>query len=255
MHVDEGGGVAGGAGEELTPVEEIEQDQPTLEQLKTRWDEERSVLAMLEKAGRASGDPVLVSSRAACENARLAWQAAKGPRPQHVSLRLAEERLERAVRARDKAATELAEFEEEYEEKRGRLEAQLAEADERLRERQSKVDEIRADVGAQASSSRPRNRQTGAEFIQSFGRDFGAALAAIAEALGTESPADGQVQLLQGRLQETVAMGSGVDDFYIGDDNSDNLSDISVTDELAADAARAAAGSGSGRVEAADLQG
>jgi hypothetical protein len=215
-------------------ADDLEQTAPSVDQLRALLDREQQVVALLEKDGRDESDPVLETARRQVQLARTRLAEARGPRPHHVSLRYATEKLNRAVRAQEKAEAEIEALDTQYRSQRQELSRVLSEARDRVELRQAEVDEVRRQVGAEASVGRQAGEDRSSRLARACGNDIGPALAAIAESLDTGSDAYRQLQALQGRLRDALAADTdreATDDYYIGDYDGDELSELSSTEE------------------------
>ncbi len=225
-------GQDGGADDDATELQE--QAAPSVDQLRALLDREQQVVAMLEKDGRDEDDPVLDAARRQVQQARARLAEVRGPRPHHVSLRYATEKLNRAIRAQEKAETELEAFDAQYWSQRQELARTLSEARDRVELRQAEVDDIRRQVGAVVGGSGRTGGSRVSRLAHVCGNDVGPAMAAIAEGLDTGSEAYRQLQALQGRLRDALAADTdkdATDDYFIGDYDSDELSELDSAEE------------------------
>ncbi len=215
-------------------ADDRDQAAPSVDQLRALLDREQQTVALLEKDGRDESDPVLEMARRQVQHARARLAEARGPRPHHVSLRYATEKLNRAVKAQEKAEAELEAFDVDYYHRRSELSKTLSDARDRVELRQAEVDEIRRQVGAVASVGKQAGENRNSRLAHACGSDIGPAMAAIAESLDTGSEAYRQLQALQGRLRDALAAEAdrdATDDYYIGDYDGDELSELSSTEE------------------------
>ncbi len=146
---DPQGGDGQGAPEPLGP-----------EELKTAYEKEKELLALLRRQGRDEDDPLVHEVTQRCEDARALWEGTKKPAPLHRKLRKVEEALAKARKRQEAIEESLENLEAEFYARRQDLCHQLEEAKARRSERQEELDDVLRKVGpSEAGSGKPPARE------------------------------------------------------------------------------------------------
>ncbi len=178
-------------------------EQPTPEDLKSRWLQECRAVRALERAewDCEETSAALLAARNARDRAEKKWKDARDPIPVSVRLGYAQKKFDKARRALDKCSGIMADFEEETERRRAELQLQIREAEGRLRQRQSQLDELHREAGDLAAGG-PANRKGGGDegeaerLVGVMARE----LQAFVESLDEGSEARGKANLLLARV-------------------------------------------------------
>ncbi len=119
------------------------------EDLRRRWLQECRAVRTLEHVERNCAEPsaALLAAREARDRAEQEWKESRDPKPVAIRLGYAQKKLEKAQRSLDRQKDILAEFEEATERRRAELQAKVDEAECRLRERQSQMDQLHREAG------------------------------------------------------------------------------------------------------------
>ncbi len=227
------------AAEEADQDEDGQQEPPSVDQLRADFEQQRQLVAMLEKQGRSDEDPTLAAARTQRDDAKAAWDAARNAPPQHLRLRWAEQALEKAQRAKERAEQEIRSLDEEHTRRRSELCAELEQRKLRLEMRQEKVDEIRLEVGALAGRARGKGDGGQASLVgllQEIDGVIGPGLTGLVGTMDTDSEPYRVFNQLLDKLQDAcgnaakaVQVETTADRYDIGDDADDGISDISDT--------------------------
>ncbi len=126
---------------------------PTAEQLRQAWAAECRAVKALEAQGRHSGSAALAAAKEARDEAEAAWRRAIGPRPLSLRMGRAQQRLDKAARALERARLDLEEFDEQVDARRDELRRRIDDAEERYWMRHGQMDELHCEAGELASAS------------------------------------------------------------------------------------------------------
>ncbi len=183
-------------------------EQPTVADLQQAWHNEVALVRKLRGQGVQDGHPAM---RAACEArdaAEHAWRSSKEPAPASVRLGRAQSKLDRAVVLQSEARQAMLDEEREHRERMATLQATMDECTERVAMRRRQLQDVQEEVGAGGT------RGVGAQRAQmdaikrvhgTICEEVGPTLAALAEQVGTETPAWATLNCLLGKLAETKA--------------------------------------------------
>ncbi len=181
---------------------------PTLDQLRDAYEASQRMVRTVEASGDAAdGSPVLAAARAARDQARAAFEAARPQRPAHLRMRPVEQRLERARKACDATRGKMRQLQADYKFRLSELEMELDDAQDRLSKAQAEYDSVLSQL--------PRSKDDRARAERCHGvlralRAAGPELQGIAESLRGISPAHAEgirrvVAALDHEYQETTA--------------------------------------------------
>ncbi len=118
--------------------------------LKTRWEQEKEVVALLRRQGRGEDDDGLRAAEARCEQARADWEGARRPPRLSHRLRRAENALHRARKAKEATEQALSELHDRYQEDKAKLSAQWEECVERFEKREQELASLHKEMAAHA---------------------------------------------------------------------------------------------------------
>ncbi len=228
-----GKGTVGGGHDDRPDVDDEEdhdqveeEDEPSVLELRRRWQREIGVVKNLTKQLRAD-HPALRAAAEARDAAEAAWRSAKDPTPLALRLSRAQSKLDRAIEIQGETYAALCDLESDYEAKREALRTKLGEDKERVSERRRQLEEVQEEAGAQASGG---VRRGGGDAIrQACGTLQGVTpvISALANELDASSPAwralSGILESLQASqklLQDAVTRPAGsatAQQFDIGD--------------------------------------
>ncbi len=219
--------------------EEGPQEPPSVEQLRADFEQQKQVVAMLEKMGRADDDQTLAAARAQRDDAKAAWDSARNAPPHYLRLRWAEQALDKARRSRDRAEQDIRTLDEEHERKRKELCTELEQRRLKFEMRQEKVDEIRLEVGALAGKAKGKGGGGKAPMVgllQEIDNVIGPELTNVVGSLAVDSEPFKAFNLVLDKLQdacgaaaEAVHEEAAAEQYDIGDAADDAISDISDT--------------------------
>ncbi len=181
--------------------------EPTAEQLRQAWAAECRAVKALEAQGRHLGSAALAAAKEARDEAEAAWRRAIGPRPLSLRMGRAQQRLDKAAKALERARLDLEEFDEQAEAKRDELRRRIDEAEERYWMRHGQMDELHFEAGelASASAAAPASRRTSDDVCDMVVAE----LQSWAEDLGEGSETWNKVNLLLSKMATAAGGGGG----------------------------------------------
>ncbi len=177
----------GGDEDEDDAVEEA----PEPAELRQRWQAEIGIVKRLARQGLSTEHPAMVAACEARDEAERAWRSAKDPAPLATRLGWAQKKLDRAVSIQAETRLAITALDKEYNDRKAELQTRMDADTERVRKRRLQLQEVQDEAGLQ-SPQRRRGSGGGEAVRKACGalRDQVApALTALAEQLGTESPA------------------------------------------------------------------
>ncbi len=177
---------------------------PSVESLRSRWDQACRAVRALERVERDSGQnpsAALGAARAARDRAEQDWRAALAPKPVAVRMGNAQRKLDKAKRAVEKAERELSQFEAETQARREELQGEVDAAEQRRRDRQKQLDALHKEAGELAAANAAREEhERGAQQTAVGVKDVIHELQAFVESLDEGSDARGKANLLLAKL-------------------------------------------------------
>ncbi len=216
---------------------ELEEDDPTV--LKQRLDKEQATVRALVREGLSEGHPAMVAAVAARDGAEAAWKSSKAPHPVARRMGWAQRRLDKALRSQDRVRDELAEFDAQAEEQRGRILERLSLAKDRVAKHRQALEELQDEAATAAPSTR-----SAAEVCAKLAGGMRSSIAPEVEALAARIPEGSgaqlqlnllvaQLQNLQGELEQLAKTGtSGPVAYDIADDDGVSEAEWSESHDL-----------------------
>ncbi len=198
---------------------------PTIADLQQAWRDEIALIKKLRGQGVQDGHPAMCAAREARDAAEQAWRTAKEPAPPAVRLGRAQSKLDRAVVLQSEARQAILEEERGHRERLAALQATMDTCTERVALRRRQVQEIQAEVGAAGGNGGVAMRAQMEAIKAVHGticQEVGPTLAALAEQVGTETPAWATLNSLLAKLADTKATLEGAtsrpaSQYHIGD--------------------------------------
>ncbi len=204
---DAGGGPSSGDADALG--EQDGDDPPsTPADLQRAWRDEIALIRKLRSQGVQDGHPAMRAAIEARDAAEQAWRTSKDPAPPAVRLGRAQSKLDRAEALQSEARAAMQEEERCHRERMATLQETLDECTERVATRRRQVQEIQAEVGAAggADSGLQRAQRAAIEAVHgTICEEVGPTLAALAEQVGTDTPAWATLNSLLAKLADSKA--------------------------------------------------
>ncbi len=204
-----GGGEGGRAEGGVDEADEGEDDgQPSVADLQQAWRDEVVLIRKLRGQGVQDGHPAM---RAACEArdaAERAWRGSKQPAPQAVRLGRAQAKLDRAVVLQSEARQAILDEERAHRERLAALQETMDACTERVALRRRQVQEVQDEVGAagRRGAGSQRAQEEAIKVVHgTICDDVGPSLAALAEQVGTETPAWAALNAVLAKLADSKA--------------------------------------------------
>ncbi len=203
-----------------------DEQPPTAADLQQAWRDEIALIKKLRGQGVQDGHPAMRAAHEARDAAERAWRSAKEPAPPAVRLGRAQSKLDRAVVLQSEARQAILDEEREHRERMATLQATMDACTERVTERRRQVREIQAEVGSAAGGDGGLAQRAQMEAIKAVHgticEEVGPTLAALAEQVGTETPAWATLNSLLAKLADSKAMLEGATSqpaarYHIGD--------------------------------------
>ncbi len=182
--------------------------QPTVADLQQAWRDEVTLIKRLRSQGVPDGHPAM---RAACEArdaAEHAWRSSKDPAPQAVRLGRAQSKLDRALVLQSEARQAMVDEERGHRERMATLRETMDACTERVALRRRQVREIQAEVGAAGNKGVgvQRAQEEAIKLVHgTICDEVGPTLAALAEQVGTETPAWAALNTILVKLADSKA--------------------------------------------------
>ncbi len=195
--------------------EEVDDAWASPEDLRQAWLAECRAVKTLEAQGRHAGSAALAAAREARDEAEATWRSAVGPKPVSIRMGRAQQRLDKAAKALERARLDLEEYVEETDRKCAEYRRRIEAAEERYKLRAEQLDELHAEAGELASvaAGAGTGRKTEGEVCGMVAAE----LQALAESLEEGSDAWGRVNLILAKVASTAGGGSP-QQFDIGDE-------------------------------------
>ncbi len=183
-------------------------EQPTAADLHQAWRDEIALIKKLRSQGVQDGHPAMRAAFEARDAAEHAWRSSKDPPPPAVRLGRAQAKLDRAIVLQSEAKQAILDEERGHRERMAALQATMDDCAERVALRRSQVQEIQAEVGAAGSQGAgvPRAQMEAIKLVHgTICDEVGPTLAALAEQVGTETPAWATLNSLLVKLASSKA--------------------------------------------------
>ncbi len=181
---------------------------PTPADLQRAWRDEIALIKKLRSQGVQDGHPAMRAAIEARDAAEQAWRTSKDPAPQAVRLGRAQSKLDRAEVLQSEARAAIQEEERGHRERMATLRATLDECTERVTLRRRQVQEIQSEVGEAGGASSGLQRAQRAAIEEVHGticKEVGPTLEALAEQVGTDTPAWATLNSLLAKLADSKA--------------------------------------------------
>ncbi len=176
-------------------------DGPSPAELRRLWRQEEQAVRALERQGLPSDSRVLAAARRARDDAKREWDMAKDPHPLYKRMQWAQGRLDKAQASLAKCSQALDDFLEQARYREDELRAKIDEAEERVHRRQSEMDALHEEAGAQTNTERRAESAGTAERVRAdIDTSFAPELAALAERLAEGSSEREKANLLVSKL-------------------------------------------------------
>ncbi len=221
---DEEGPSSGDA--DATRDEDGDDQPPTTADLQRAWRDEIALIRKLRAQGVQDGHPAMRAAIEARDAAEHAWRTSKDPAPPAVRLGRAQSKLDRAEVLQSEARRAMLDEERSHRERMADLQATMDECTERVTLRRRQVQEIQAEVGAAGGGGSELQRAQREAIKAVHGticEEVGPTLAALAEQVGTETPAWATLNSLLAKLAESkvtleTATTPPAANYHIGDE-------------------------------------
>ncbi len=205
---DDGDGDLASGDADAAGEDDGDEQPPTIADLQQAWRDEIALIKKLRGQGVQDGHPAMRAAYEARDAAEHAWRTAKEPAPPAVRLGRAQSKLDRAVVLQSEARQAILDEERGHRERIAALQATMDTCTERVALRRRQVQEIQAEVGAAGGNGGVAQRAQMEAIMAVHGticQEVGPTLAALAEQVGTETPAWATLNSLLVKLADSKA--------------------------------------------------